>query len=335
MKIENAKFDDIVKFLSDSFDPVDGSGIVVNDKSQHMKQYASLAILLSDSVNFRNAAMTLSEILKTGYDSPKLKDVRGKFSLVLSRVAEDLGFCPLVVTFNGQLEHDTFAKYVRSGCLFRDVFTRPHGEFTHAIQWLTMACVHGKKVAELYAYSVGYRSKQKFETEFGNERIYLWNFLVDCFPEKKTKEDYQNNIFAENFRCPQYTTKHLNNKLPTDSWLGEFIYARSCKGLKGGQQVPEESHYFQKPGKRNVVMSSKQSGRTYNDNGVEKPVYGRLEVDAKGHPVVLAKLVQEKRVVVNAPAPHAHMILNIANNQANNNNAVNNPKGEVDEMDFE
>jgi hypothetical protein len=115
-------------------------------KSKRMDQYAELAIFLSDSVIFSKAAKTLCEKLQSRYADLKLQGIRGAFSLVLSKVAEEFGFSRDVVILNGQVEHDVFAKVVGRRCLFRDVFTRPHGEFSHAIQWLVMGVWCGKEV---------------------------------------------------------------------------------------------------------------------------------------------------------------------------------------------
>ena len=50
----------------------------------------------------------------------------------------------------------------------RDAFTRPHGEFSHAIQWLVLGMMYGTNVAQLYEHSVNYRSRGNFRTLFGN-----------------------------------------------------------------------------------------------------------------------------------------------------------------------
>ena len=102
-------------------------------------------------------------------------------------------------------------------------------------------------------------------------------------------EDYEKNLFANTFRCPQYTTQNLTT-LTDKSWLGNFIYARSTKGKKSGQQVEEESHYYQKPGKRTVIMPAWEAQRT---NWEGKRVYNVHSCDAEGNPVVMEKAYVE------------------------------------------
>jgi hypothetical protein len=115
-----------------------------------------------------------------------------------------------------------------------------------------------------------------------NSKIYLWQFLVDCF---EGAEDYQTNIICKTFRCPQYTTENLR-KLSTKCWLGEFLYARRTKGLKGSAAVPQGSHYS---GAREVTMKpvhlSRALGQVENvyakhkDTVFEKVIHDEIRPD--------------------------------------------------------
>ena len=288
--IKNDTLSNITKFLCDSFVPVTDLADLKNNMEARMKRYAALALFLSDSVEFSKAASELSLLLEDTYKTLKKKGLRGAFSMVLSLVAESFGFSQDVLILNGQIDQKSFAKVLADKCLFRDVYTRPHGEFSHAIQWLVMGIRYGKVVADLYQHSINYKSNKGFKMQKGkSEAIYLWNFLVDCFVEKDNgAEDYKTNIFADTFRCPQYTTRNLK-ALTAESWLGEFIYARGKKGLYDGSKVREGSHYFQTEGKWNVIMPASYVKREYKSQNV----YEVLENDAEHNPVVLKKRVQE------------------------------------------
>ncbi len=289
IKIQNDSKANISKFLCDSFQPVMDSEYLKDTKSKRMDQYAELALFLSDPVQFRKAAIELSLLLEDTYTNFKKQGLRGAFSMVLSQVAKDFGFSRDVLILNGQIEDESFATVLAGRFLFRDVYTRPHGEFSHAVQWLVMGIRFGKAVAELYEHSVNYKSKKHFKTQKGNSApIYLWNFLVDCFVEKENgPEDYKTNICADTFRCPQYTTWNLDDRLTTKSWLGNFIYARGKKGLRGGSKVPEGSHYFQTEGKWTVIMEKKHVERKiWIENAYEV-----LAQDQKG--AILKKRLRE------------------------------------------
>jgi hypothetical protein len=87
----------------------------------------------------------------------------------------------------------------------------------------------------------------------------------------------------------QYTTENLKT-LTTQSWLGNFIYARAYKGKKEGSKVPEGSHYFQTQGKRDVVMPKSHVEREYE----HEKVYEVLAWDAEDNPVLPKKRVVER-----------------------------------------
>jgi Family of unknown function (DUF5636) len=267
----------ISKFLCDSFECVTNSDDLKEKKSARMDLYAELALFLSDPVQFAKAASELSLLLEKKHMTFLKQGIKGAFSKVLSEVAEDFGFSRDVVILNGQIEHELFATVVGTKRLFRDVYTRPHGEFSHAVQWLVMGIKFGKVVADLYEHSISYKSNKDFKAQKGgSEPIYLWNFLVDCFVEENNgPEDYKTNIFADTLRCPQYTTWNLKT-LTTKSWLGEFIYFRGKKGLLNRATIDKESHYFQVEGKWNVIIGTKHVERKIGlENAYEVLVQGQ------------------------------------------------------------
>lgn len=274
-KIADATTEDIQEFLNANFAPVGDAQDLQGNKDTDMYRYARLARFLSNLESFRGVASALSENLEQLYTYYREKEgLRGAFSQVLRDVAENFGFSSEVRILNGRVKHADFADTVTRKILFRDVFTRPHGEFTHAVQWLAMALAFDFDVAKLYKNSVLYKSTKNFN----GEKIYLWNFLVDCF--EGNNENYETNIFCETFRCPQYVTKNLNT-LTTTSWLGEFIYNRSLKN--------STSHYM---GNMDVRMSKAHvQKREWGD----KPVYEVLKASPYGAPQVMRKIALDER----------------------------------------
>jgi Family of unknown function (DUF5636) len=266
-KIENADEKDVARFLYDNFaaDKV----TIPGDKAQHMLAYAKIAKFLSQPEEVGKVADEMSKGMGQLYRYQKDEQkLRGAFSQVLRDICPLYGFSYHVRILNGQLSHEEFCDGVRKKQLFRDVYTRPHGEFTHTIQWLLLAAHLGEQIPipDLYVHSVDYKSAKKFNTGKGDNEIYLWNFLVDCF---KGEENYETNVLCNTFRCPQILTGQLRKVMPTDSWLGEFLYQRRLKGLKGGKKVSQDSHYA-KP--REVTMSKDYTDRMIDDERVYRQV---------------------------------------------------------------
>jgi len=278
---------DIVEFINSSFGingtPPLSKDDATDNQATYMRQYAQLAWFLSNPEEVKTVAARLSEIMEGVYTHVKSwYTIKGAFSQVLKIVGPELGFSSDVVILNGQAPGATFSEVVFNKKLFRDVFTRPHGEFTHAIQWLLMALRFGKEfdVPKLYKYSVLYRSTVKFKSGKSEAPALMWNFLVDCF--EGSGEDYQTNIVCKTYRCPQYTTNNLHT-LSTYSWLGNFLLARRKKGLTGGVPNKLGGHYGQG---REVTMPSQYVNRTVGG----QPVYQQLNTDE----TLLRKALLEK-----------------------------------------
>jgi Family of unknown function (DUF5636) len=254
---------------------------VFNNKKTYMTQYAQMAAFLSDPEQVKSVCDRLSEYLCGMYVLAKdVYQIKGAFTEVLRLVAPQLGFSSDVVIMNGQLDGETFSRVVFNKQLFRDVFTRPHGEFTHAIQWMLLALRFGKEydVPTLYKYSIVYKSKIAFSTGKASEKVFMWQFLVDCF---EGAEDYKTNIQSASYRCPQYTTNNLHT-LTTHSWLGNFLYARRQKGLKEGKPNPQGGHYGNI---RTVTMPQNYVDRTVSG----QPAYDKVNDEG----TVLRKSVRE------------------------------------------
>lgn len=295
MKIEDASEQEVVTFLTEEFHPVKNFEIEDDQRAKDMACYARMARQLSNEQAVKKMADTLADLLemqvkKTRYvrKGGQVYRVVGNFSNALKLCATHFGFSSDLVILNGSVAPAVFSEQVYSKRLFRDVFTRPHGEFTHALQWLMLGMMWGPLAAELYSRSVKYVSKSEFSSGSGSKRIVMWNFLVDCF---EGAENYQTNILCKTFRCPQVFTNRLSEVLPARSWLGEFISARRHKGLKSGAQAYEDGHYVNG---REVTMPKHYLGRTVNyaDSDEQKTVYEAVadnvwrKVALEGRPVM-------------------------------------------------
>ncbi|HEY5707497.1 MAG TPA: LirA/MavJ family T4SS effector [Terrimicrobiaceae bacterium] len=261
----------LFEFLRENFEPY-GAEIDAATKTSDMLLYAKYAIFLSDTAKVKSAANELSEILsrelveqyKTGID----------FDLFLGILAAKFNFSSEVYTFNGQVLPENFAQVVSQKKLFRDLYTRPHGEYTHALQWLLLALVHRPDdVAGVYSRSTSYLSKKEFALRKGSEKLHMWNFLVDCFDGE---EDYTANNFARTFRCPQYFTETLREQLPTGPYLGVLLQNLRTKGLKGGPVPAEgESHYGRKGRLKGFIWIPHDTLISLGYEEVTKGVYRR------------------------------------------------------------
>ncbi len=245
-RIEEASTKEISDFLSATFEP--GASGLSATKETDMDGYARLAKFLSNRTKFAAKATELANVMASMFQTIR-DDERliVDFLRFLGFFAHCFGFSKSIYTISGQLDGETFAGIVSAKILFRDNYTRPHGEFTHTLQWLVIAWEFSEvlPVSELYANSVKYHSGSKeFVISKGkNASIEMWNFLVDCF---EGEEDFQSNILSKTFRCPQVLTNRLSAELPSENWLGEFIYHRRHLGLTKGAQAPSGSPYEKK-----------------------------------------------------------------------------------------
>jgi Family of unknown function (DUF5636) len=276
MKLEDAPIEQVINFLEKTFGPV---GSFLADRQElDMSGYAQLAKFLSNKHNFAKAAAELSDLLRELYTciQEQNEGVGDTFLEVLRVLGKHYGFEPECYTLGGKVKSADFREIIAKKALFHDSFTRPHGEYTHAIQWLVMAYQFKKsstKVADLYANSVKYISKKPFKGS-GNqgEIIYLWNFLVDCFPGP---EDFEHLITCETFRCPQIVTKDLV-RLPPHSWLGAFISATSQLGLARGVRASEARHKKKGRAKGNIAYTREEVEEMLNSGLFEKTRKGGI-----------------------------------------------------------
>lgn len=299
MRIDQASEDDVYNFLMGEFSPVNNFVVDEERRRKDMRSYAGMAKFLSDADSVCEAARLLAIELGERYRSKKYVQkggqtyrIVGAFSHALKDYAGQFGFSSELVVLNGPVETSVFSEQVHAKHLFRDVYTRPHGEFTHALQWLLLAG-YWDNAANLYSRSVKYVSASDFSSGKSASRIVMWQFLVDCF---KGDENYASNILCRSFRCPQIFTNRLMEVLPSNAWLGEFIWARRQKGLTRGVAAYEDGHYVSG---REVTMPQSYLDRTvrYPDGEVAR-VYENLR------PHVYKKVILEARQVNQAEPGH-------------------------------
>ena len=270
--IANATQEDVENFLKETFEldlenPLWLERPLYDTAGNDMKDYAMLAKFLSNEGEVAGAAAKLAGLLggfalslnqhcRNGKIALDATDAQIQGSVISDPFLEVLRNLSIPYRFNptdyytldGQVEPDAFRWVVSKKSFFRDAFTRPHGEYTHAVQWLLMAVRFASsglnaRIADLYARSVAYISKERkqFITRVPKEgkptykRIHLWNFLVDCFDGPD--ENYQENIRCQTYRCPQYVTNEFVGLSP-ESWLGRHLIRQRWLGCKRGEPPP-------------------------------------------------------------------------------------------------
>jgi hypothetical protein len=253
-KIAHATEMKVLDFLVKTFEP---NGPLYRSD---MEAYATLAKFLSNDGEVAEAAAQLAGrlgglLVNMSQHCPD--GVSDPFLEALRTLGDFYGFNPThCYTLNNQVTTEAFHWVVSQKSLFNDAFTRPHGEYTHSLQWLLMAFRFGSSlpIADLYARSVAYTPKEgkQFTGYKGApiaERIYLWNFLVDCF--EGSDEDFMTNIRCDTYRCPQYFTNNLVELSP-ESWLGRFLIRLRNLGNKGGERAPSPRYDKPRPQKGNI-----------------------------------------------------------------------------------
>ena len=270
MKIASVGTEDVKNFLVDTFVPAtDASQLPSSGPKNYMAShqlkydmacYATLAKFLSDKEAVGRAAARLDGLLwglVLDLDRQSWLGVGDLFLEALRRVGAAYGFNRVYCyALYKQVSPEAFRWVVSQKSLFHDAFTRPHGEYTHAVQWLLMAVRFDQvlPVAELYKRSVAYVAKKGVTFTAQGEKtepVYLWNFLVDCF---KGEENFSENIDCQTFRCPQIVTLELVQLRPENevarfiAWLGRF-------GTKKGDPAPKGARW---EGRRTVQYTDSE-----------------------------------------------------------------------------
>lgn len=206
----------------------------------YLEDYATIAAFLCNEQSFTSSLNHVSANLWDYYRHLR-EDEGNKFTKALGSMARDLGFM-----FQGHLKVDTppigivlitgdepnFASYVRTKLFWKDSMDSRHGEHSHSLQWLTIAYAERTQnsAADLYAKTVDYRCKSADK----KEDIYLWSWLVDCFPSDMKKfaatlPNGRETLESDSFRAPQHLMDYLLvgqvGKL-SDHFVAQYLYWR-------------------------------------------------------------------------------------------------------------
>jgi Family of unknown function (DUF5636) len=137
-RLERTDLAEIKDFFDEKFclvtDPEPGTAL-----EDYIHGYAKIAEFLSNTTAFREAATSLSTDLALLGTPLFTANVRGAFLYVVGAMAEAYGFSSEIYTLNGKVDPNDFANVLKQKVLFRDTYTRPHGEYSHLIQWLCVA----------------------------------------------------------------------------------------------------------------------------------------------------------------------------------------------------
>jgi uncharacterized protein DUF5636 len=174
-KIAHAPEKDVLDFLVKTFEP-DGP-LYRSD----MEAYATLAKFLSNDGEVAEAAAQMAGrlgglLLNMSQHCPD--GVSDPFLEALRTLGDFYGFNPThCYTLNNQVSTEAFHWVVSQKSLFNDAFTRPHGEYTHAVQWLLMAFRFGSLLPNCGLV----RSLRRLHRQ-GGKTVYWLQGSTNCGP---------------------------------------------------------------------------------------------------------------------------------------------------------
>lgn len=199
--------------------------------------YARIAVFLSDEQKWKPELALLSESLQEEYWARAFYGQSNRLSAAISKVGSHLGFSNYTngIVMAGFTDPNVFVQYVQKGSFWKDAVSSNHGEYSHSLQWLTLGMAAKEKrlslyssISSLFTKSVNYRSKDPFFIPARDQpdRIYLWDFLVDCFDFGPQDPDYTSNIVTHTARSPT----HFNTIVQgSDTWIGRHLQGRYAK----------------------------------------------------------------------------------------------------------
>jgi hypothetical protein len=195
-------------------------------KDDEIKDYAKIALFLTDPNAVTSALEEVSKQIWIRYNLPDLKQSPNRFSRAIIRYGADVfGFAVQDnIVFTGPLKGGEFSNYVRSGVLWKDTFAPSHGEFSHSLQWFAagVSLRLGERIAALYkkAGSIFSNSDQMAtrgdDGNLARGRQPLWAWLVDCFQpgnlDGQILPGDNNHVFSKRFRVPNQINSIVLNK---------------------------------------------------------------------------------------------------------------------------
>jgi hypothetical protein len=153
-----------------------------------VNKYAQMAALLSKTNDFPNFEKALEVVSKDIWEYYKVAVELGcpnRLTRSILGHAQKFGFSVAEhVVFMGKVEGKKFLQTIRDGVLWKDSFSRGHGEFSHSYQWLAagQALNWGMDTARLYKGAARWsKVPLSFMGDDGPEKkkVPLWLWLVD------------------------------------------------------------------------------------------------------------------------------------------------------------
>lgn len=250
-----------------------------NGRLKYLEDYARIVAFLSDrqlfEATFRKVDADISKRFWTRYLTTKnwlsttFRDLFEKYG--------SGGFVPGENIVMVGSAFKAFGPIVSSGYLFKDGTGPDHGEYTHTLQWLTVArALHDRtlslrhNVNELYRNSTASGSLSKatvyaLTPKPGKRKIGLWEYLVDCFPDPESEGNLYKNILSSTYRTPSELTKALRSGGSLEYtfmriWLEIREEERGWVDDKRTKEEMRQYHIKKQVSKEKVVHLDKKKG---------------------------------------------------------------------------
>ncbi|QNH14719.1 hypothetical protein HEP73_04255 [Xanthomonas sp. GW] len=202
------------------FKPHDHTGLDETLIDGDLKLAAQIAAFLCNKSQFEAQLRIVSEAMWKRYVTLDVNE-RNKFTRVIALVAEPYGFR---VSTRLAPDHARGAAMqlkliagdpelgymLRNKLFWKDSMHNRHGEYTHALQWLSIASKFGRPAARLYAQLGNYRANAA-----ERKTVFLWQWLADCFPSDMhadaagTVLKNGETLESQSYRSPQVITDYL------------------------------------------------------------------------------------------------------------------------------
>lgn len=166
---------------------------------QFLEQYAQIGVFLEEKGQFVKQLIALNKLLAKEAESHE--STSKVLRTVLERELAVFGFQPHMGKAHDFLMPSMFREILRHGLIFKDPGLRaiPHGDFTHAIQWLMIAWQHRdshflggsqgdseRVVVNIYKSlgqdAVVISSKKQSVVGLSTQEFTIWDMLVDRRP---------------------------------------------------------------------------------------------------------------------------------------------------------
>ncbi len=231
--VYQSDIDALAGLKANSFQPIDRTGLGDDAIAADLSLAAQIAAFLCNKERFEEQLRYVSEAMWKRYVTLDINE-RNKFTRTISLVAEPFGFrvstrlAPdpnrgVAMQLKLVAGDPELGYMLRNGLFWKDSMHNRHGEYTHSIQWLTIANKFGRRARDLYSRLGNYRA-----TTLDRQSVYLWQWLADCFPSDMrtaadaTKLKNGETLESQSYRSPQVITDYLVRQM-TGPVKGHFI----------------------------------------------------------------------------------------------------------------